>query len=273
MTGAIWDTLEFTREIVSREINAATDNPLIFCFPSNHPLHLKRDYKSVSGANFHGAPIGYAMDFLKIVLTDLASLCERRIYRLIDPNLSHGLPSMIIEEEEEGLTSGIMIAQYMAAGIVSDCKVYAHPSSVDSIPTCAGQEDHVSMSTNAARHARKVVQNVEYVVAIELLCASLALEWRVQNLEGRKNQEPKDKYARVIKKLEFLGKGGSAVPGIGSDKANTVIQEYLTRVLPKLGGEPISSDRYLRPYILQATKLLQSGEIVRSVYEVCRLES
>jgi histidine ammonia-lyase len=127
------------------------------------------------------------LDYLAILMTDLASLCERRLFRLTDGSLNEELPAMLVDDPEDkpGLMSGMMIAQYLAAGIVSDCKTLAHPDSVDSIPTCANQEDHVSMSMNAARHARTVVANAERVAGIELLCAFLALEGRVNQMNER----------------------------------------------------------------------------------------
>ncbi len=146
------------------------------------PASLPREIKAVSGGNFHGAPVGYVMDFLKIALADLASLTERRIFLLTDARLNRGLPPFLVIDPpgEEGLNNGLMIAQYTAASLVSENKMLAHPASVDSIPSSANREDHVSMSTIAARTAAQIVANTQAVVGIELLCAYQALELRLQ---------------------------------------------------------------------------------------------
>lgn len=177
--GACLDTLEYVRGVLEREINAVTDNPLIFV-DEDGPLHLPRLNKAVSGGNFHGAPVGYALDFLKIALADLASISERRIFMLTDARLNRGLPPFLIVDPpgEEGLSNGLMLAQYTAAALVSESKVLAHPASVDSIPSSANREDHVSMSTIAARQAAQIVAHAQTVVAIELLCAFQAVELR-----------------------------------------------------------------------------------------------
>jgi histidine ammonia-lyase len=169
--GTVRDTLDFVQRIMENEINAATDNPLIF-------MDLPRSYKTVSCGNFHGEPIAMAMDFLGIAITELGSIAERRVYMLTD--FGPYLDSFLIKEDPavKGLNSGLMLTQYTAASLVSDCKTLAHPDSVDSIPSSANKEDHVSMSLNAARHAREIVDNIEAVVAIELLCAAQALDLR-----------------------------------------------------------------------------------------------
>ncbi len=163
--GAGRDALGFIETTLITEINAATDNPLIF--PEEGDI--------LSGGNFHGAPIGYAADLLGIVVADLASISERRIERLVNPDLS-GLSPFL--SRQEGIESGYMMAQVTAASLVSENKVYAHPASVDTVPTSAGTEDHVSMSTIAARKARQIVENAERVLGIELLVALDALETR-----------------------------------------------------------------------------------------------
>jgi histidine ammonia-lyase len=163
--GATKDALEYAYNIVSREVNAVTDNPLIF--PDEDEV--------ISGGNFHGQPIAFAMDFAGIAIAELANVSERRIERLVNPQLA-GLPAFLTKYG--GVCSGFMIAQYTAASIVSENKVYAHPASVDSIPTSANQEDHVSMGTTAARKARMILDNVQKVLAIELFTASQALLFR-----------------------------------------------------------------------------------------------
>ena len=157
--GAVLDTLDYVKIIMEREINSATDNPLVFDEP-------------ISGGNFHGEPIALAMDFLAIALTDLGNMAERRIARLVDSKLSN-LPSFLIENS--GTNSGLMIPQYTAAALCNRNKILAHPASTDSIPTSANQEDHVSMGMNAAQKLREIVENVKYIIAIEYLCANQAL--------------------------------------------------------------------------------------------------
>jgi histidine ammonia-lyase len=164
--GAIRQVLTYVGEKLAIEMNAATDNPLIFA-DSN---------KVISGGNFHGQPIAFAMDFLKIGMSELANISERRLERIVNAQLSGGLPPFL--SRRPGIESGMMIAQYVAASIVSENKVLCHPSSVDSIPSSANQEDHVSMGTNAARHAANVVENVARVLAIELIGACEAAEHR-----------------------------------------------------------------------------------------------
>lgn len=167
--GAVQDSLAFVRSIIEQELNAATDNPLIF-------LDLEGDNKALSGGNFHGEPIALAMDYLSIAVSEIASISERRIARLVDDTLSDGLPAMLVERG--GIDSGFMMVQYTAASLVSENKVLAHPDSVDSIPTSANQEDFNPMATSAARHARQIVANGEVVTALELLCAAQALDLR-----------------------------------------------------------------------------------------------
>ncbi len=281
--GAVWDVLGFLRKTIEEEINAATDNPTIL-------VDLPRAYKTVSGGNFHGAPLAYAMDFLSIVMTDLGSLSERRTFRQMDPHLNNDLPAMLVEDapDKEGRTSGLMMAQYLAASLVSDCKTLAHPDSVDSIPTSANQEDHVSMSLNAARHARKVVENTAAVVAIELLSAFFGLRWRLDDirrkladpayLAGTKLDSPgcEDGLSRAdLLVLDLRQK--KLLPGAG--RGTAIAMEALRQVLfegklplPPLGEGPTAEDRFLQPYVLRSIRLLESGEIVRQVYGAVGLE-
>lgn len=163
--GASRDAIEYVKSVVKVEINSVTDNPLLF----------PEEGEVISGGNFHGQPLALAMDFLGIALSELANISERRIERLVNPNLS-GLPAFLTEKG--GLNSGYMITQYTAASLVSENKILAHPASVDSIPTSANQEDHVSMGTTAARKARNILENVQYVMAIELLCALQGIDLR-----------------------------------------------------------------------------------------------
>ncbi|MFX0044696.1 MAG: histidine ammonia-lyase, partial [Candidatus Hermodarchaeota archaeon] len=161
--GASLDAIRYVRGVLETEINSATDNPLVF--PEEGAV--------ISGGNFHGQPVAIAMDFLGVALAELASISERRINRLVNPNLS-GLPAFLTEEG--GIRSGLMIAQYTAAALVSENKVLAHPASVDSIPTSADQEDHVSMGTVAARKCLDILENTRNVIAIEYMCASQGVD-------------------------------------------------------------------------------------------------
>jgi len=163
--GAGRDALDFVERTLVTEVNSATDNPLVFA----------EEGEIISCGNFHGAPIGYAADLLGIVVADLATISERRIERLVNPDLS-GLPAFL--SRREGLESGYMMAQVTAASLASENKTLAHPASVDTVPTSAGTEDHVSMSTFAARKAREIVANAERIAGIELLVALDALELR-----------------------------------------------------------------------------------------------
>lgn len=163
--GATWQALDYVKEKLEIEINAATDNPLIF---DNGEI-------VISGGNFHGQPIAFAMDFMKIAVAELANISERRIERLVNPQLND-LPPFL--SPQPGLQSGAMIMQYAAASLVSENKTLAHPASVDSIPSSANQEDHVSMGTIASRHAYQIIQNTRRVLAIEMICAMQAVEYR-----------------------------------------------------------------------------------------------
>ncbi|GGA23471.1 histidine ammonia-lyase [Psychrobacillus lasiicapitis] len=168
--GASWQVLEYVKEKLEIEMNAATDNPLI----------VDNGDTVISGGNFHGQSIAFAMDFLKIGIAELANVSERRIERLVNPQLNEGLPPFL--SPQPGLQSGAMILQYAAASLVSENKTLAHPASVDSIPSSANQEDHVSMGTIGARHASQIIQNARRVLAIEALCATQGVEYRGVNL-------------------------------------------------------------------------------------------
>lgn len=184
--GATRDTIRFVRAIAERELNAATDNPLFFPgesspfdaqFSENWPEWYRGDQRQAySAGNFHGQPLALAADFLTIATAELANISERRTQMLLDGHHNRGLPENLTTRP--GVNSGLMILQYTAASIVSENKVLSHPASVDSIPTGANAEDHVSMSTHAARKLRTVISNVQAVLAIELLTAAQAVEWR-----------------------------------------------------------------------------------------------
>lgn len=211
--GASRDGLGYAKQVVEIELNSATDNPLIL---DNGEVY--------SGGHFHGQPVALAMDFAAIAISELANISERRIERLVNPAYSNGLPAFLTEHG--GLNSGYMIAQYTAASLVSENKSLAHPASVDSIPTSAGQEDHVSMGTTAARKALKILDNAEYVVAIEILCAAQGLDFR----------QPK--------------------PGKGVLAAHACVRE----ALPHLG-----EDRYASADIQAVHEIIQNGKLLDAV--------
>jgi len=163
--GASRDLLDHVEATVAVEVNAATDNPLV----------LVGEELVVSNGNFHGQPLAFALDILALAVAELANISERRVERLVNPSLSEGLPAFLTVEG--GLNSGFMIAQYVSAALVSENKVLAHPASVDSIPTSAGQEDHVSMGNAAGLKALQVLANAERSLAIELLAGAQAIEF------------------------------------------------------------------------------------------------
>ncbi len=169
--GAVRDALDQLGRVLVVEMNAATDNPLVFA-----------DGRVISGGNFHGEPIALAIDYAKIALAELASISERRTARLVDAHLSGGLPPFLTESP--GVSSGMMIVQYTAAALVNEMQTLAHPASVDTIPTSANQEDHVSMGATGALHLRAVMESAETVLAIEALCAAQGLDFRAPMRPG-----------------------------------------------------------------------------------------
>jgi histidine ammonia-lyase len=174
--GAARDAIAYVKRIVDVEINSTTDNPLVF---SDEGICL-------SGGNFHGQPISLAMDLLGIALTMAGNISERRIARLLDEKLNNGLPAFLIPPEAKaGVNSGLMTVQYTAAALASENKVLAHPACVDSIPTSANYEDFVSMGVTAAQKAMQILENTEYIIAIELLCAAQAIEFRKSEKLGK----------------------------------------------------------------------------------------
>jgi histidine ammonia-lyase len=184
--GAARDAFTHAREVLEREMNSATDNPLVF--PARGDI--------VSGGNFHGAPVGFVLDYAAIAATDLASIAERRIEKLMNPATSD-LPAFLVAEG--GLHSGLMMAQVVAASLVSECKTLAHPASVDSIPTSADKEDHVSMSPIAARKLAAIVANLEQVLAIELMAAFQAMEFLRPLSSSDRIERVRRAFRRVVK--------------------------------------------------------------------------
>ncbi len=186
--GAVRDALAFCGEVLERELNAATDNPLVF-----------EGGDVISAGNFHGQPVAQALDFLKLALTTLANISERRIENLVNPQLS-GLPAFLAPDP--GLDSGLMIPQVVAASLASENKTLAHPASADSIPTSANQEDHVSMGVTAARQALAVAKNTAAVLAIELVCGAQALSLDRSLRAGRGVEAAYAKLRSLIPPLE-----------------------------------------------------------------------
>lgn len=187
--GASWQVLQYVKEKLEIEMNAATDNPLIF-----------EEGKTVfSGGNFHGQPIAFAMDFLKVGMAELANISERRIERLVNPHLNEGLPPFL--SPEPGLQSGAMILQYAAASLVSENKTLAHPASVDSIPSSGNQEDHVSMGTTGSRHAYAIISNTRRVLATEALCAITACSIRGSEKMAPKTRTLFDELSKVVQPI------------------------------------------------------------------------
>ncbi|MDH8679112.1 histidine ammonia-lyase [Fusibacter bizertensis] len=187
--GASKDALNYVVERINIEINAVTDNPILF----------PEDGVVFSGGNFHGQPMALPFDFLGIALAEVANVSERRIERLVNPQLS-GLPAFLTPHG--GLHSGFMIAQYAAASLVSENKVLAHPASVDSIPSSANQEDHVSMGTIAARKAKEILFNAQNVIAIELLCAAQAIDFSDATRLGKGTKAAYDVIRSSVSKIE-----------------------------------------------------------------------
>ncbi len=194
--GASRDAIEFVKQKVEIEMNSVTDNPIIFCDTK----------EGISSGNFHGQPVALAFDFMSIALSEIANVSERRIERLVNPALSD-LPAFLVKEG--GLNSGFMIVQYSAAALVSENKILSHPASVDSIPSSANQEDHVSMGTIGARKAREVLKNVRRVLAMELMCSAQAIDLRWEAIGERKLGEVTEKTYKMIR---------SVVPKLDIDK-------------------------------------------------------
>lgn len=191
--GAVSDTLDYLESVVSREMASVVDNPLVF--PATGEV--------VSGGNFHGQPLAFALDFTAIAITELSSISERRTDRLLDPARSQGLPPFLAKDA--GLNSGYMIGQYVQAALVAENRILAHPASVESIPTSGSQEDHVSMGWGAGKKLFEVVDNVRRVLAIEILCAA-------QGLDYRRPLSPAQGTGRIVEQVRTV------VPHLEADK-------------------------------------------------------
>ncbi len=186
--GASRDAISFVRGVIEAEINAATDNPLLF-----------EPGVALSGGNFHGEPVGMVMDFLAIALSEIAAISERRVFRMTDAKLNSGLPPMLVDTPEAaGLNSGLMMPQYTAASLVLENQTLAHPDSVHSLPTSGEQEDHNANAMTAARHARQVLENTDHVLAIELFTAARAVDLRLRiNPGAHIGEGTQAVYARI----------------------------------------------------------------------------
>jgi histidine ammonia-lyase len=213
--GASRDALTHVADVVTRECNAVTDNPLVFADTDD----------VISAGNFHGQPVALVMDYAKVAIAELANISERRVEHMLDPAVS-GLPAFL--SSQGGLNSGLMISQYTAASLVSENKVLAHPASVDSIPTSANQEDHVSMGTTSARQCAMILDNATWVIAIELLNAAQALDFHQPLVPG---------------------------PGVGAAR------DALRTVVP-----PLVSDRMLTPD-LEAVRALMLSDALQMAVE------
>lgn len=230
--GASRQSIAFVRSMLEIEINAATDNPLII--PSESSTNGASEDRSISAGNFHGQPIGLSMDFLSLALSELGNISERRVARMMNKHESFGLLAYLIEDA--GPNSGMMIAQYTAAALVSENKVLIHPASGDSIPTSANQEDHNSMGSIAARQAREVLANVQRVIAIELLCAAQAIGIRIKN--GQK-------------------------PGVGTGAAHDLIRQHVAQ-------RERDTQEVMYKDIQKVFELVCSGEVISVVNSALR---
>lgn len=226
--GATRDAISYAYDKVSRELNAVTDNPLVF---------VDED-EVISGGNFHGQPMALTFDFLKIAISELASVSERRTERLVNPALSEGLPAFLTKEG--GVCSGFMIAQYAAASMVSENKVYDHPACVDSIPSSANQEDHVSMGTTSARTAAMVLDNAQKVIGIELAAAAQGIWLR-----------------------EEMGEKGISQLA----PATKAAYDYIRTV-----SDPIEEDVIMHDELVKFDEMIKDGSLLEAVEKVVTLK-
>jgi len=195
--GAVRGVLAHVASVLETEAGSATDNPLVF-LPQNPSK--EQGHGVLSGGNFHGAPLAYALDYAAIAVTDLAGITERRIDRLLNPDVNEALPAFL--SPDPGLSSGFMIAQIVAAALINDSQVLAHPASTGNIPTDGGKEDHVSMGMNSAVKLRQIVENAERIVAIELMCAAQGIEFRRPLRSSREVERAHDAVRAVVPRLE-----------------------------------------------------------------------
>jgi len=192
--GAARDALTHIQEVINREINAVTDNPLLF---GSHDV--------VSGGNFHGESIGLVMDYLSLAVAEVGAISERRIFRITDGKLNIGLPPMLVDSPEAaGINSGMMMPQYTAASLVLENQNLAAPDSIHSLPTSGEQEDHNANAMTAARHTRQIIDNVTYILAIEIYCACRALDLRLRQMpDGQLGKVVKNVYNRIRRSVPY----------------------------------------------------------------------
>ena len=231
--GAVRDALDHLRRVLDIELNSATDNPLVF--PGGGVADADAvatgGGRVISGGNFHGEPLALALDYAKLAVAELGSISERRTATLVDPRLNGGLPPFLAASS--GVESGMMIYQYTAAALASEHKVLAHPASADSIPTSANQEDHVSMGSISARHARAILDGVERILAIELIVGAQALDLRLASMGGEGDRRPS--------------------PGTGVAEAHERIRSRVAH---------LDRDREPGPDLAAATTLVHDGALV-----------
>lgn len=202
--GASLEAVRHVASVVENELNAVVDNPIIFMKGQIlHNGHQIERSRILSGGNFHGQPLALVLDYLKLAVAEIGSLLERQICKLVDKSHNDGLPAFLVEEA--GLNSGMMIMQYTAASLVSENKVLVHPASVDSIPTSANQEDHVSMGPIAGRQALEIINNVENVLALHLIVSKQALNMREKQLGSCMKVQISDSSQSLLAQLEELG--------------------------------------------------------------------
>lgn len=224
--GPVRDTLEFASRWIEKEINAATDNPLIF-------TQLTPANKARSGGNFHGEALGMAMDFVGIAMAEVGAVAERRINRLVNDKYSYGLPPMLVATHESaGLNSGLMMPHYTAVSLALENQTLAHPDSVHSLPTSAGQEDHNANALTAARHARQIIRNVATIIAIEFLTATQAADLRLRQ-----------------------------APGAAMAQPTAAALQHIRRAVPF-----VERDRHLQPDIDALVRMVNRGEIVNAAH-------
>lgn len=205
--GAVRDAIAYARWVIEIELNSVTDNPLIFIDDVTSEITV------LSGGNFHGEPLAIAMDYLGMAMTELGNISERRIMRLTDEaSNAQTLPAFLTQQG--GLNSGFMITQYTAAALATENKVLAHPASVDTIPTSANVEDHVSMGVTAALQTRQIITNVEQILAIELMAAAQGIDFRRQKLgpAARLGQGTQPAYALIRERVPFLERDAVMYP-------------------------------------------------------------
>ena len=232
--GAVRDAIAYAKWVINIELNSVNDNPIIFVDEESGAIDV------VSAGNFHGEPIALAMDYMKLAVTDLGNMSERRVARLVDAD-SNGRVLPMFLTAEGGLESGLMMVQYTAAALASENKVLAHPASADSVPSSANVEDHVSMGATAVRHTAQVLDHVETIVGIELFAAAQGIDFRLQEMGRHK-------------------------PSEGMGEGTAVAYKLIREVIPFL-----AEDSVLAPHIEQARRLVAEGMIKRGVEARLRL--